>query len=76
MGMLTYVIKISRKIFLFSYLFVDIYLQDWTPFCVDGVFTCDTFHSSLRKINVFPLKPDAPEWNKERPKTAIRRYRL
>ena len=30
----------------------------------------------LRKTDVFPLKPGAAKWNKERPKTAIRRYGL
>ena len=65
MGKFTYVIKISCKILPFSCPFVDIYPQHWTPFCADGVSTC--------KI---PVKPGTPKWNKERPKTAIRRYRL
>ena len=51
-------------------------LQDWSPLCADVVFTSDTFHSNLRKTDVFPLKPGAPKWNKERPKAAIRRYGL
>ena len=75
-GMFTYVIKISSKIPLLSCPFVDIYLQDWSPLCADVVFTSDTFHSNLRKTDVFPLKPGAPKWNKERSKTAIRRYGL
>ena len=45
------------------------------PLCC-VVFTRDTFHSNLRKTNVFLLTPGAPKWNKERPKTAIRRYGL
>ena len=76
MGMLTYVIKISSKILPFSYPFVDICLQDWSPFCADVVFTRDNFHSNLRQADIFPLTPSAPKWNKERPKTAIRRYEL
>ena len=76
MGMSTYVIKSSSKILPLSFLFVDIYLQDWSPLCADVVFTSDTFHSNLRKTDVFPLKPGALKWNKERPKTAIRRYGL
>ena len=76
MGMFTYVIKISSKIIPFPYSFVDICLQDWSPRCADVVFTHDTFHSNLRKTDVFPLKPGAPKWNKERLKTAIRRYGL
>ena len=52
------------------------YLQDWSTLCADIVFTCDTFHSNLRKTVVLPLKPSAPKWNKERPKTTIRRYGL
>ena len=75
MGMFTYVIKSSSKILPLSYPFVDICLQDWSPLC-DVVFTHDTFHSNLRKTDVFPLKPGAPKWNKERLKTAIRRYGL
>ena len=51
-------------------------LQDWNPICADVVFTSDTFHSNLRKTDVFPLKPGALKWKKERPKTAIRRYGL
>ena len=51
-------------------------LQDWNPICADVVFTSDTFHSNLRKTDVFPLKPGAPKWKKERSKTAIRRYGL
>ena len=76
MGMFTYVIKSSNKILPLSCPFVDIYLQDWSPLCADVVFTSDTFHSNLRKTDVFPLKPGAPKWKKERPKTAIRRYGL
>ena len=75
MGMFTYVIKSSSKILPLSCPFVDICLQDWSPLCIDVVFTSDTFHSNLRKT-VFPLNPGAPKWNKERPKTAIRRYAL
>ena len=58
------------------YPFVDISLQDWSLLCADVVFNRDTFHSNLRKTDVFPLTSGAPKWNKERPKTAIRRYRL
>ena len=45
---------------------MDICRQDWSPLCGDVVFIRD----------VFPLKPGAPKWNKERPKTTIRRYGL
>ena len=76
MGMFTYVIKISSKILPLSCPFVDICLQDWGPLCANVVFIRDTFHSNLRKTDAFPLKPGAPKWNKERPKTAIRRYGL
>ena len=76
MGMFTYVIKISSKILPLSYPCVDICLKDWSPLCIDVVFTCATFHSNLRKIDVFPLKPGAPKRNKERAKNATRRYRL
>ena len=76
MGMFTYVIKISSKILPLSCPFVNICLQDWGPLCADVVFIRDTFHSNLRKTDAFPLKPGAPKWNKERPKTAIRRYGL
>ena len=76
MGMFTYVIKISSKILPLSCPFVDICLQDWGPLCADVVFIRDTFHSNLRRTDAFPLKPGAPKWNKERPKTAIRRYGL
>ena len=65
-GMLTYVIKISSKILPFSYPFVDMRL----------VFTGDTFHFNLRKTDVFPLKPGARKWNKERPKSVTGRYGL
>ena len=75
-GMFTYVIKISSKILPLFYPFVDICLQDWSPLCPDAVFTRDTFRSNLRKTDVFPLKPSAPKWKKERPKTAIRPYGL
>ena len=63
MGMFTYVIKSSSKILPLSYPFVDICLQDWSPLC-DVVFNHDTFHSNLRKTDVFPLTPGAPKWNK------------
>ena len=72
MEMFTYVIKISSKILPHSYPFVDISLLDWSPLCAGVVFTRNTFHSNLRKT-VFPLTPGAPKWDKERPKTAIRR---
>ena len=74
--MFTYVIKISSNILPLSCTFVGICLQDWSPLCADVVFTCDTFHSNLRKTDVFPLKTGAPKWNKERQKTAIRSYGL
>ena len=74
MAMFTFAIKISSKI-LPLLPFVVICLQDWSPLCADIVFTRDSFHSNLRKT-CFPLKPGAPKWNKERPKTAIRRYGL
>ena len=70
MEMFTYVIQISSKILPFSYSFVDISLEDWSPLCADVVFSRDNFHFSLRKTDVFPLTPGAPKWNKERPKTA------
>ena len=70
MKMWTYVIEISSKILPLSYPFVDISLQDRSPLCADVVFSRDTFHSNLRKTDVFPLTPGAPKWNKERPKTA------
>ena len=76
MGMFTCSIKISNKMLPLSKPFVDICLQDWSPLCADVIFTRDTFHSNLRKTDVFPLKPGAPKWNKERPKTAIRRHGL
>ena len=76
MGMLTYVIKIFRKILPFSYPFVEIRLQDWSLFFAYVVFTHDTFHSNLRQADIFLLTPSAPKWNKERPKIAIRRYEL
>ena len=76
MGMFTYVIKISSKILPLSYPFVEICLQDWSPLCADVVFTRDTFHSNLKKTDIFPLTPGAPKWNKERPKAAIRHYGL
>ena len=69
-------LKFPVKLSLLPYPFVDICLQDWSPLCSDVVFTRDTFHSNLRKTDVFPLKPGAPKWNKERPKAAIRRYGL
>ena len=75
MGMFTYVIKMSSKISPLSYPFVDICLQDWSPLCTDVVFTRDTYHSNHEKL-FFSLKPGAPKWNKEKPKTAIRRYGL
>ena len=74
--MFTYLIKIYSKIHPLSYLFVDICLQDWSPLCADVVFTHDTFHSNLKKTDIFPLTPGAPKWNKERPKAAIRHYGL
>ena len=74
MAMFTFAIKISSKI-LPLLPFVVIRLQDWSPLCADVIFTRDSFHSNLRKT-CFPLKPGAPKWNKERPKTAIRRYGL
>ena len=76
MGMFTYLVKIYSKIHPLSYLFVDICLQDWSPLCADVVFTRDTFHSNLKKTDIFPLTPGAPKWNKERPKAAIRHYGL
>ena len=76
MEIFTYAIKISSKILPFSYPFVDISLQDWSHLCADVAFTRDTFHTNLRKTDVFPLTPGAPKWNKERPKNAIRRYGL
>ena len=76
MGMFTYVIKISSKILPLSYPFVDISLQDWSPLCADVVFSRGTFHSNLRKTDVFPLTPGAPKWNKEKRNTSITRYRL
>ena len=51
-------------------------LQDWNPLFADIVFACDTFHSNLRKTDVFPLTPGAPKWNKEKRNTSITRYRL
>ena len=74
--MFTYIIKISSKILPLSYPFVDISLEDWSPLCADVVFSRGTFHSNLRKTDVFPLTPGAPKWNKERSKTAIIRYGL
>ena len=68
-------LKFSSKILPHSYLFVDISLLDWSPLCSGVVFTRDTFHSNLRKT-VFLLTPGAPKWDKERPKTAIRRNGL
>ena len=59
-----------------SYPLADICFQDWSPLCAEVVFTRGTFHSKLRKTDVFRLKPGAPKWNKERPKTAMRRYGL
>ena len=54
MGMFTYyVIKISSKILPLSYPFVDIYLQNRRPLFAVTVFTCDTFHSNLRKTDRF-----------------------
>ena len=55
MGMFTYVIKISSKILPLSYPFVDICLQDWSSVFAEIAFTHDTFHSNLRKTDVFPL---------------------
>ena len=55
MGMFTYVIKISSKILPLSFPFVDICLQDWSSICADVVFTHGTFHSNLRKTDVFSL---------------------
>ena len=49
MEMFTYVIQISSKILPFSYSFVDISLEDWSPLCADVVFSRGTFHSNLRK---------------------------
>ena len=72
MGMFTYGIKISNNILPLS----NICLEDWSPLCADVIFTRDIFHSNLRKTDVFSLKPGAPKWNKERSKTAIRRYGL
>ena len=69
-------LKFPVKLSLLPYPFVDICLQDWSPLCPDVVFTRDTFHSNLRKTDVFPLKPGAPKWNKERAKTTMRRYAL
>ena len=69
-------LKFPVKLSPLPYPFVDICLQDWSPLCPDVVFTRDIFHSNLRKTDVFPLKPGAPKWNKERAKTAIRRYAL
>ena len=41
--------KISSKILpIPSYLFADIWLQDWTLFFADIVFTCDNFHSTMQ----------------------------
>ena len=74
MAMFTFAIKISSKI-LPLLPFVVICLQDWSPLRADVVFTRGSFHSNLRKT-CFPLKPGSPKWNKERPKTAIRRYGL
>ena len=65
MGMFTYAIKISSKIPPLFYLFVDICLQDWSPLFADIAFTRDTFHSNLRKTDVFPLTPGALKWNKK-----------
>ena len=76
MKLFTYVIKISSKILRFPYPFVDISLQDWSPLSVDVAFSRDTFHSNLRKTGGFPLTPGALKWNKEKPKTGIRRNRL
>ena len=75
MAMFTFAIKISSKI-LPLLPFVVICLQDWSPLCADVVFTRDTFHSNLKKTDIFPLTPGAPKWNKERPKAAIRHYGL
>ena len=75
-GMFIYAIKISSKILPLSCPFVDVCTQDWSHLCADVVFTCDNFHSNLRKTDVFSLKPGSPKWNKERPKTTIRRYGL
>ena len=52
--------------------YIIIYIFDYNIY----LFTRDTFHSNLRKTDVFPLKAGAPKWKKERSKTAIRRYRL
>ena len=76
MGMFTYVIKSCSEILPITCPFVDICLQDWSPLCADVVFTRDTFHSNLKKTDIFPLTPGAPKWNKERPKAAIRHYGL
>ena len=54
MGMFTYhVIKTSSKILPLSYPFVDICCRNWRPLFADIVFTRDTFHSNLRKIDRF-----------------------
>ena len=60
-GMFTYVIKISSKILPLSCPFLDVCLQDWSSLCSDVVFSRDTFHSNVRKTDVFPLKPSAPK---------------
>ena len=72
MEMFIYAIKISSNILPLSYPFVDIPIQEWIPLCADVVFTCDKFHSNLRRTDVFPLTSGAPKWYKERPKTTIR----
>ena len=64
MKMFTYVIKVSSKILPFSYPFVEVCLQDWSPLCADVVFSRDTFQSNLRKTDVFPLTPVQPKWKK------------
>ena len=76
MGIFINVLKISSKSFTLSCPFVDICFQDLNPLCADVVLTLDTFHSNLRKTDVFPLKPGAPKWRKERHKTTIMRYEL
>ena len=76
MGMFRHIIKISSKILPLSCSFVGICLQDRSSLCTDVVFTRDTFHSNLRKTDVFPLTPGAPKWNKEKRNTSITSYRL
>ena len=76
MGMSTYVIKSSSKILPLSFLFVDIYLQDWSPLCADVVFTRDTFHSNPKKNWCFSAKTRRTKMKQRKAKDRFKTLRV